>query len=60
MAAVQLRRYGIKPGHWDEFLEFWRRVVEVRRRHGFVVLLAFADRTANVFTWAIEIGRAHV
>ena len=49
-----LRRYCIAPGQWDAFLEVWRRIVIVRERHGFTVLCAFADRDANMFTWAIS------
>lgn len=48
-----LRRYSISPGQWEPFLEVWRRIVVVRERHGFRVLCAFADREANMFTWAI-------
>lgn len=54
MRTTELKRYQIKPGQWDEFLEVWRRIVVVRRRHGFGVLCAFADREQNVFTWAID------
>ncbi len=48
-----LRRYSIKDGEWDAFLEIWRRIVKVRKRHGFDVLFALADREENMFTWAI-------
>jgi hypothetical protein len=44
----------IKADAWDEFLDIWRRIVPVRRRHGFVGLFALADREQSVFTWAIE------
>lgn len=49
-----LRRYWIKPDGWEQFLEIWRRIVVVRKRHGFEVLFALADREENVFTWAIH------
>lgn len=49
-----LRRYSVAPGQWEPFLEVWRRIVRVRERHGFTVLCAFADRDANMFTWAIS------
>jgi hypothetical protein len=48
-----LRRYGVKPGHWEPFLDYWRRIVVLRRRHGFEVLFAFVDEEQNRFTWAI-------
>ena len=49
-----LRRYFIKPGEWEPFLEVWRRIILVRKRHGFKVLFAFVDRKENVFTWAFS------
>ena len=49
-----LRRYFIKPDGWEQFLEIWRRIIVVRKRHGFNVLFAFEDREKNVFTWAIS------
>ncbi len=49
-----LRRYEIKSDDWESFLDVWRRIVVVRKRHGFQVLFAFEDREENVFTWAIH------
>lgn len=49
-----LRRYFIKPGHWDEFLAMWRQVVLIRQRFGFTVLFALADREKDIFTWGIH------
>jgi hypothetical protein len=49
-----LRRYTIKAGEWDAFLDVWRRIVPVRKRHGFQVLLALVDREENMFTWVIH------
>lgn len=54
MAATELKRYAIKVGQWAEFLALWERIVDVRRRHGFTILFAFADREGNMFTWAID------
>lgn len=54
MAATELKRYRITPDGWEEFLEVWRRIVAVRRRHGFGILFALADREQNMFTWAID------
>lgn len=49
-----LRRYTIKGDEWEAFLEIWRRIVTVRKRHGFKVLFALSDRDENLFTWAIH------
>jgi len=49
-----LRRYTIKGDEWDAFLKIWRRIVAVRKRHGFQVLFALSDREENMFTWAIH------
>lgn len=49
-----LRRYTIKGDEWDAFLAIWRRIVAVRKRHGFEVLFALVDREENMFTWAIH------
>jgi hypothetical protein len=49
-----LRSYNINPGDWEPFLEVWRRIVAVRKRHGFEVLFALIDRKNNVFTWAVR------
>lgn len=54
MAATELKRYQITPDGWEGFLDVWRRIVAVRRRHGFGILFAFADRERNMFTWAID------
>ncbi|KQX23534.1 MULTISPECIES: hypothetical protein [unclassified Sphingomonas] len=54
MAATELKRYQITPDGWEQFLEVWRRIVTVRRRHGFGIKFAFADREQNMFTWAID------
>lgn len=49
-----LRRYVIAADGWDAFLDIWRRIVAVRKRHGFEVLFALSDREENMFTWAIH------
>ncbi|MGF6781576.1 hypothetical protein [Paraburkholderia sp. GAS334] len=49
-----LRRYSVKPGEWDAFLEVWHRISKVRQRHGFKILFAFVDKEENMFTWAIS------
>ena len=52
--ATLLRRYFIKPGHWDEFLSMWHHVVVIRQRFGFTIEFACEDREQNIFTWAIS------
>lgn len=47
----QLRIYDMEPGALDEFVEFFPRVVELRRRVGFTVEGAWIDREANRFVW---------
>ena len=54
MATTELKRYRIKPGCWEEFMAIWRDVVVMRRKHGFGILFALADRETGWFTWAIE------
>lgn len=54
MGHVQLRRYVIKEGKYDEFLEFWRGLVPIREQYGYTVLFAFADRANHQFVWALE------
>ena len=52
--AIELKRYGIKPDGWEAFLSIWKRIVTVRKRHGFAVPFAYADREKNMFTWAVS------
>lgn len=47
------RRYSI-VGRWDEFLEIWRRIVEVREAYGFHCLFAVRDEPKDMFTWAFD------
>ena len=52
--GIELKRYKIKDGGWSEFYEIWKRIVAVRKRHGFNCLFAFEDTENNWFTWAIS------
>jgi len=52
--GVQLRHYPIKPGHLDEFLEGFPKILAVRETFGFRCLFAFADRERNEFVICIE------
>lgn len=51
--ATLLRRYFIKPGHWEDFLSMWHPITLIRQRFGFTIEFAFEDRELNIFTWAI-------
>jgi hypothetical protein len=54
MGHIQLRRYTIEPGRFDDFLEFWRGLLPIREQYGYRVLFAFVDREHNQFVWAVE------
>lgn len=51
--TVCLRRYSI-VGDWTRFLAIWRRIVDVREKHGFRCLFAVADQPKDLFTWAFD------
>lgn len=50
---IQLRRYEIKSGEMDAFVQAWRGVVPVRQRYGFRALFAFVNPAGDEFTWAV-------
>ena len=50
----QLRHYGIRVGHMDEFLDAWLRgVYPLRRKFGFVFAGAWRVEGADEFVWII-------
>ena len=51
---MQLRRYEIKPGEMDAFLEAVRAAFPVRERYGFTVQFALVDEERNEFCWAVS------
>jgi len=54
--TVQLRRYEIKPGEFDDFLAWWSdNIPELRRRFGFTIEFAYEDRANNQFVWAVSV-----
>jgi hypothetical protein len=53
MTSVQLRRYEIKPGEMDVFLEAVRRAFVVREQYGFSIAFALVDEERNQFVWAV-------
>jgi hypothetical protein len=52
--ATQLKRYWIAPGRWDDYMKIWERIALIRRRCGFDISFACADRDNDIFTWAIS------
>ena len=54
MASVQLRRYEIKPGEMEQFLEAVRAAFVVREQYGFTVAFALIDEERNEFVWAVS------
>ena len=55
MTAVQLRRYQLKPGSVDEFLDAWRAACVVRAQFGFTVERAVVDRANEGFVWVVSV-----
>ena len=53
MTSVQLRRYEIKPGEMEPFLQAVRAAFPVREQYGFGVAFALVDEETNEFTWAV-------
>jgi hypothetical protein len=53
-SATQLKRYTFRPHEADAFLQLWREVARVRRKHGFAIPFALVDRDAHVLTWAVS------
>jgi hypothetical protein len=54
MKSVQLRRYEIKPGAMEPFLEAVRAAFPVREQYGFAVEFALIDEERNQFVWAVS------
>jgi len=53
--ATQHRRYRLKPGVVDEFVELWaQQVVPLRRQFGFEVAGAWASTADDVFVWLVS------
>jgi hypothetical protein len=51
---LQLRRYEIKPGELDAFVEWWQGILPVREQYGFSVRFAFVDEAASEFVWGVS------
>ncbi|WP_157571774.1 hypothetical protein [Nocardioides alkalitolerans] len=53
--TVELKVYEVKQGHWVPFLEYWRRIVTLRRAAGFKVEFAVADIPGHRFVWGVSV-----
>ena len=53
MTSVQLRRYEIKPGEMEAFLDAVRGAFPIREQYGFQIAFALIDEERNEFTWAV-------
>jgi hypothetical protein len=54
MTSVQLRRYEIKPGEMEAFLDAVRAAFPIREQYGFTVEFALIDDGRNEFVWAVS------
>ncbi len=54
MPTIQLRRYAIEPGRMDDFIAWWRSILEPRAKYGFRLAFAYADEEHSEFVWAVE------
>jgi hypothetical protein len=54
VSTVQLRRYRIKPGEMEAFVEWWHGLVPAREQYGFRVIFALVDDSTNEFVWAVS------
>ena len=53
--TTQLRRYRIREGELDRFVEAWRSgVAPLRARYGFTILGAWSVPERDEFVWIIE------
>ncbi len=53
------RRYYIKRGTWDGFLETWRKIVPLREKYGFHCAFALMDQEESIFTWGFRYKGAY-
>lgn len=53
MTTTQLRRYTIAPGRMDDFIAWWRSLIEPRAQFGFRLVFAYADDEHDEFVWAV-------
>ncbi|MGF1596959.1 MAG: hypothetical protein ACFCVK_08495 [Acidimicrobiales bacterium] len=51
---TQLRRYEVAPGELDRLIDWFPSLIPARRRYGFTIVFAYADRDTNQFVWAVS------
>lgn len=55
MKTIQLRRYTLVDGEYDDFLDWWREwMPRVRAGAGFAIEFAYGVRESNEFVWAVS------
>ena len=53
--TIQLRRYTLVDGTYDEFVPWWREVItQVRTGAGFEIEFGYGIRETNEFVWAVS------
>jgi len=53
--TIQLRRYTLVDGTYDEFIEWWRETITaVRTGAGFAIEFGYGIRESNEFVWAVS------
>lgn len=55
MKTIQLRRYHLLPGKYDEFVAWWQEwMPKVRAAGGFTIEFAYGVREIDEFVWAVS------
>lgn len=55
MKTIQLRRYTLVDGEYDDFVAWWREwMPAVRPGAGFAIEFAYGVRESNEFVWAVS------
>lgn len=56
MKTIQLRRYTLVDGEYDDFVAWWRDAMPaVRPPAGFAIEFAYGTRESNEFVWAVSV-----
>jgi hypothetical protein len=56
MKTIQLRRYTLVDGEYDDFVAWWRdSMPAVRPPAGFTIEFAYGLRESNEFVWAVSV-----
>ena len=54
--TIQLRRYTLVDGEYDDFVAWWRDAMPaVRPAAGFTIEFAYGLRESNEFVWAVSV-----